>query len=109
MALRWDFNHKGGTIKQERGGIHNWYEGNGLMIALNEWKEGESELYSMYFFFADKDHAKNCLGLSKGHSNIFEDDPITEITISRSECYQWKVIIDLFTKAFPEITIHVTV
>ena len=39
MAIRWDFNHKGGTVTQEHGGTHNWYEGNGLMIVLNEWEE----------------------------------------------------------------------
>ena len=108
MAIRWDFNHKGGTVTQEKGGTHNWYEGNALMIVLNEWKEKDSEYYSMYWFLADKEHAKNCFGLSKEHENIFSDDPITEITISRENCYQWKELVALLTKAFPNVTIELT-
>ena len=46
------------------------------------------------------------LGLSKGHSNCFEDNPITEITINRKCCYQWKDLVILLTKAFPKIRIE---
>ena len=111
MALRWDFKHKAGTVTQEKTGTRNWYEGNGLMIVLNEWTEEGKEFYSMYWFFADKEHMKNCLGLNKkqGYSdNMFEDDPITEITISRENCYQWKDLVTILPKVFPDIKITIS-
>lgn len=111
MALRWDFKYKGGTVTQEHGGTHNWYEGNGLMIVLNEWEENGKEYYSMYWFFVDKDHMKNSLGMNKkqGYTdNIFADDPITEIVISRENCYRWKDLVTILPKAFPDIKITLT-
>ena len=105
MALRWDFKEKAGTITEKNGDVRNWYEGNALMIVLNEWEEKGSEFYSLYWSFFDKEHGKNCLGISKGHDNIFADQPIIELTINRRYCHYWKDIITMFTKAFPEIKI----
>lgn len=108
MALHWQWKEKAGTVCLSDGNRFNWYEGNGLMIVLNEWTEKDETYWSMNWFFADKDHAKNCLGLSKGHENIFADNPFTEISIHRKYCRQWKTLCDLLTKAFPEISIVLT-
>ena len=105
MALRWDWKAKAGEVEFSDGEKNNWYEGNGLIIALNEWKENDEDYWSMAWFFADKDHAKNCLGLSKGHENIFSDNPIVRISITRRFCNQWKDICVLLSKAFPDIEI----
>ena len=105
MALRWQWNEKGGEVTFKNGDVYPWYEGNGLMIVLNEWQENEETYWSMFWFFADKEHAKNMLGLSKGHENCFSDNPITEITINRKWSYQWKDLVTLLTKAFPDIRI----
>lgn len=113
MALNWDFKRKAGTVTQNIGKEDitlNWYEGNALMIVTNEWKEEKTgeELYSMAWFFIGDDHAKNCLGLSKGHTNMFEDHPITKLTIYRDHCRQWLNIVKYFTKAFPDIEITIS-
>ena len=108
MALCWNFKEKCGTVTHEKSGTFNWYEGNGLMIVLNEWKEDEEDYYSMNWFFCDIDHAKNCLGLNtKGGygENMFSDDPITEVTISRTYSRYWKKLVDVLVKAFPDIKI----
>ena len=108
MSLRWDFKRLGGTITCKQGEkeyTHNWYEGNALMIVLNEWKEGDSDMYSLNWFFADADHAKNCFGISKGHENIFDDCTFTALSINRKYCTQWKKICDLFSKVYPDCVI----
>ena len=112
MALHWQFSEQAGTVTMKNGEQElsfNWYEGNALMIVLNEWEEKGERYWSMNWFFADEAHAKNCLGLSKGHENIFSDcnNGITKLTIYRNHCRQWKKLVDLFTKAFPDIIITI--
>lgn len=64
MALRWDWNKKIGElqIKQdEKEFTINVYQGNALAIFISEWKDSEGvEKYSMYNFFCDKEHFRNC-------------------------------------------------
>lgn len=110
MALRWDFKAKSGTITTAKDGTKNWYEGNALMIVLNEWKEEETDYYSLAWFFLDKDHAKNCFGLNpkEGYkSNMFteEDNPFTELVIYRKNCQRWKDLLSVVQKAFPDCRI----
>lgn len=68
MALRWDFKtDKLGWIdipesETETKATVNLYDGNALMIAVYETEKH----YYMHSFFADEEHAKNCL----------KDDPI---------------------------------
>jgi hypothetical protein len=60
MALRWNWNEKIGELDIEQGENKftlSIYQGNALMIILQEW---EDDQYSMYQFFADKAHFKNC-------------------------------------------------
>lgn len=86
MSLNWNFKtDKIGTWKEERelynGEIRSYefniYDGNALAIVINEWNENGKDLYELVTFFADKEHMKNCLGLTKGHNeNIFSDRKI---------------------------------
>lgn len=68
MALRWDFKqdkigwYEDDQVKQtteESGKVVRLYDGNALMIAC--WENDTSNKYWMHFFFADEEHAKNCL------------------------------------------------
>lgn len=111
MGLHWQFSEKGGTITVEdnngKSYTANWYEGNALMIVLNEYEEDGKEWWTMGWFFADIDHAKNCLGLNKGYTNMWTDngEKFKEVTINRKNCRQWKKLVDILVKAFPEIEI----
>ena len=109
MALHWDFRFKAGTVTEKNGdktATFNFYVGNAFMIVTHEFVDDDGvEKYDMRWFFVGVDHAKNCLGLSKGHDNMFGADGITSLTIYRDNCYCWKDIVKLFTKAFPDITI----
>ena len=110
MALCWNFKEKGGTITTEKTGTKNWYEGNALMIVLNEWTEEGKDWHSLAWFFLDKEHAKNCLGLNpkQGYSeNMFEaeDDSITELVIYRKNCRHWKDLMSVIMKVYPEAKI----
>ena len=63
MALRWQWDECIGEleIKEQRKAKIKLYQGNAYVILLNEWKnESEEEQWSMYNFFADKEHFKNC-------------------------------------------------
>lgn len=109
MALTWEWNKLSGTITEINYGkehTFNFYEGNALMIVLNEYEDENGEnMYNLHWFFCDEAHAKNCLGLAKGHENMFEENSIKNITVYRDNCRQWEKIVKLFTKAFPNIEI----
>lgn len=110
MALRWDFKCKAGTVTQVGNGHEStvsFYEGNSLMIVLHEYEKGGQNYYDLLWFFLDEAHAKNCLGLSKGHYNMFGEYGITRLTIYRDHCRQWLTLVKLFTKAFPHIAIDI--
>lgn len=64
--LTWKWDEKCGEIKTKLG-TYNMYKCNAFMMALAEWKDKESgdDMYNLYCFFADKEHMKNMLGLSK--------------------------------------------
>ena len=109
MALCWDFTKKAGIVTEKlqdgSSASFNFYEGNALMIVTNEFTEDGVERYNMRWFFIGDDHAKNCLGITKGHENMFGPGGITSLSIYRDNCRQWKKLVDYFTRAFPGITI----
>lgn len=77
MALHWDFTKRIGRlliIEDRVSGpqeFHiNIYRGNAMMIFLYEYEKDGENLYKMYNFFVDKEHAKNCL---KEAPEIFRD------------------------------------
>lgn len=78
MALNWDWKDRIGYLvldipekdnRWENVKV-NLYGGNALMIGINEWKEDGKDMYSLFTFFADEQHAKNCLGLAKNEEYI---------------------------------------
>ena len=121
MAYNWNWDCKSGELTYN-GRTYNFYEGNGFMIVLDEYvmtkemaekrrtvddtaEEGK-ECYQVMWFFIDKDHAKRCLGLAKGSSDMFEG-LIEKLVIYKDHCRQWKDIIDLFTKSQPNIVVEI--
>ena len=85
MALTWEWKNLSGTITEINYGkehTFNFYEGNALMIVLNEYKDENGEdMYNLHWFFCDEAHAKNCLGLAKGHENMLEENSVKNITV----------------------------
>lgn len=62
MALKWQWNECIGELEIENQQVPiKVYQGNALLIFLNEWKNEEGQnVWTMYNFFADKHHFKNC-------------------------------------------------
>ena len=109
MAIRWDFKEKCGEVVDHDGNVHNWYEGNALMIITNEWKTDDGrELYSMWGFFVDREHLKNCCGINKGCENMFEGEEWQELSIDTKYCHYWKDIIPALLKVMPHCKITIT-
>ena len=118
MAYNWEWACKSGEFTF-KGYKYNFYQGNGFMIILDEFIMTESrkdidtadedvgkECYRVAWFFVDKDHAKRCLGLTKGSYDMFEG-LVEKITIYKDHCSNWKDIVDLFTKSQPNIVIEI--
>lgn len=99
--LLWNWDEKCGEMKMGEHSV-NLYEGNALMFMIKE----EAEKYQIWGFFADKEHAKNRLGLNKGHENAYAGCPWEKITLYRSKSRNWKVFTELAAKAFPDVEIH---
>ena len=119
MALRWDFNEdKMGYIHYTDGNTIKLYNGNAFCIMLNEWEEGGKELYTLASFFADKEHAKRCLSLTKdtkGNDPCFptyiwtqeSDDPIyMDKVVLYTKARGSRDLAQLLIKAFDDITIE---
>ena len=64
MALNWNWDNKIGELLIRQGEKEftiNIYQGNALAIFIHEYVNSEGqEVYSMYNFFYDKEHFKNC-------------------------------------------------
>ena len=116
MALYWDFKEKVGevTVIEPRTNEEytvNLFQGNAFLIFVNQYKADGKDMYSLYSFFADEDHAKNCLGLKKGFDNIFLDNDgqsvIRKFRINKSKYRYSLKLISMLTKAFDNINIEV--
>lgn len=118
MALYWDWKNKCGEAiihqtnpetGEEKDLTVSLYEGNAFLIFINEFKDGDRNMYSLYSFFADEAHAKNCLGLTKGETNIFLDDGfqyLKKIRFNKAKHSKAQKLLNLFTKAFDELEIE---
>lgn len=104
MAYNWDWNNKCGELTYE--GKINLYEGNGFLIGIDEWTEGEAEKYRVNWFFVDKEHAKRSLGLRKGYDDMFEGR-VEKLTLYMDKSHNWKDIVELFAKSQPNIVIEI--
>ena len=119
MALYWEWNAKVGeaifTDKRFENETHetkvDLYRGNAYLIFI--YMNNEDNTYNLYSFFADKEHAKNCLGLSKQYhygENIFEDDvSMTSITIYKDRYGNKETadLVKLLTQAFSSLDISI--
>lgn len=85
------------------------YNGNCMAVFLHEFVEDGNEKYTFFGFFADKDHAKNCLGLSKGSDNIYDNgwQTIKKVRLNKKKCRYFKDLLTLFAQAFDNIEIEV--
>ena len=116
MALNWRWENKCGeaTIVDIENREHtlNLYEGNAFLIFLREYEENGHNMYSLWSFWADKEHMKNCLGLNKkkGYTeNIYEDgsSKIIKIRLNKDKCRNIKDITTALVQAFDNIKIEI--
>lgn len=111
MALTWDFKNKVGEaiIKQkDEEFILNLYNGNAYLIFVYEYTDSKTgdDMYNLWTFWADKVHAKNCLGITKKYDNIY-DEKIVKFRFDKTKCKNVEEIIGLIVKAFDNIDIEV--
>lgn len=97
MSVNWKWEDKIGEVfieqEKEKGVKHSFkldmYTGNCLAIVLYNYKVKDNdngnmvEKYSLYCWFSDMKHLKNCLGLS----NQYKDNVLTEIKKVRLNTY----------------------
>lgn len=118
MALNWKWDEKcGEAVIQQRGKEFtlNLYKGNAYLIFISEYKDEDGQnMYSLYSFFADKDHMRNCLGLSKAKGrglceNIFNSggDILKSIRINKAKYPYTKDLVYALTQAFDNLTIEI--
>lgn len=113
MALIWDWDKKIGEIevydaRANKDYILNLYEGNAMLIALYERIEGGMREYALHWYFADKEHARNCLGLNKGHVSIFDDGYLIALHLDNiAESRYWDKILEYFLKAYPKLKVTI--
>lgn len=119
MALHWDWDGQIGEAivqvmygnKTVKDTTVKLYEGNALLIMLNEWEEEGEEKWSMFGFFVDEQHAKEMLGLNKKNPksyNVYTQPYalMKKIRINKAKSRYWKKLVKLFSDAFDEITIE---
>lgn len=112
MALIWDWDIKIGTAVVAQGKQEfelNLYQGNAFLIMIHEYQDQDGvDKYSMYTFFADKEHAKNCLGIGKRTDGIFDDYyRLLKVRINKKMYSYTKELVDMLIKAFDEIKIEI--
>ena len=120
MALQWDWKEKCGEITLVQKYVDaegaefklSLYQGNAFLIMLHEWTdENGVEKYELAGFFADKQHAKNCLGLNKkgGYGENSYNTPynrFTKLRLNKAKYRYTKDLVALFVEAFDEIEIE---
>lgn len=111
MSLNWSFKEKVGeaVIRQgEKKYRLNLYQGNAFLIFLSEWEEDGVGKYQLWSFFADKEHAKNCLGLKKGHDSIFDEgNELIKVRLNKKKYSYVNEFVGMLVKAFDEIQIEI--
>ena len=123
MALHWQWKDKVGEVvlvrtypdeKSEEFTV-SVYQGNAFLIFLYEFVDEDTNknMYTLFSFFDDEEHAKRCLGLDKeyGDRNIFDNgiDKLVKLRLDKNRfTYKkdFKKVLELFIKAFDELTIE---
>ena len=119
MSLNWSWNNKcgeavfeghfGDKVEQY---TQTLYQGNALLIFLYE----DEKQYCLKSFFADREHARRCLGIpKKGDKEVYENlyttgfDKLKSIKLYRDKVRkgELKELVSLFAQAdFDELTIE---
>ena len=78
MAVNWSWKHKMGVItcynKRTNSKYKvNIYGANCLGALIQEFKENGKDMYDFWGFWNDEKHLKNCLGLTRGYDNLYQD------------------------------------
>lgn len=114
MSLNWSWNEKCGEAvfeQHDKEFTVNLYQGNAYLIFLYEYKDKETghDMYNLWTFWADKTHAKRCLGLEKGYENLYSDarDKLKKIRINKAKCSKASEIVGLLVKAFDDLVIEI--
>ena len=115
MSLNWLWSEKCGEatmhdLRDDKDFTVVLYKGNAYLIMLNEWVEDGQEKYSMYSFWADKDHMKSMLGLDKKNDENAYNTPyvrMTKIRLNKKKNPYTKQIVEALVKAFDKITIEI--
>lgn len=120
MSLNWQWADKCGEVtlvqkhpeEEDREFTISLYDGNCYLIMLHEYEEKGENMYSLFGFFADKEHMKNCLGLNKkkGYGeNIYETpyNKFTKVKLNKKKCRYFKDIVAAFAQAFDNIDIEI--
>lgn len=114
MSLNWSWNEKCGEAVFEQRGKEfaiNLYQGNAYLIFLYEFKDKETgnDMYNLWTFWADKVHAKRCLGLEKGYENLYNDerDKLKKIRINKAKYSKASELVGLLVKAFDDLVIEI--
>lgn len=118
MALQWHWNEKVGEAVFDNIYLSdptkevtiNLYEGNALLIMINEYKDKETgnDMYDLFGFFSDKTHMNRCLGLVKGYDNIYASHGrLKRISFNKAKSRNYNQIIPALIKAFDDIEIKI--
>ena len=118
MALQWHWDKKVGEAVFDglylndptKETVVNLYEGNALLIMIYEYKDKttDNDMYDMFGFFVDKQHMNRCLGLVKGHDNIYaQHGRLKKISFNKAKSKNYNQIIPALVKAFDDIEIKI--
>lgn len=111
MSLNWQWSEKVGSVEydfpdskvpESERPVCNLYSGNALLIAVWEYPNGT---YNMDWFWVDKDHMKNMLGLNKGYENCMNDIGIKSIKLD-TNYRQTPAIVQALVKSKTKVMIE---
>lgn len=118
MALNWLWKERCGEIIVEGlYGDEQWheytlrlYKGNAYLIMLAE--DDERDTYTVSSFWADKEHAKNCLGLNKKDKdsrNIYQGGYTRwkKVRLNKAKYKNTKELVSMLAEAFDHIEIEI--
>lgn len=116
MALHWLWKDKVGTAYIQHKSIeyqYSLYQGNAYLIFIYEYEEEGQSYYQLHRFLADKDHAKNMLGLNKkdGYTmNEFdqESEKLVKVRLKKSKLRKPAELIGLLVQAFDSLVIELS-
>lgn len=79
---------------------------------IYEYTENGTDKYSLYSFWADKEHMKNCLGLNKkdGYgNNMYTEgyDRLLKIRLNKAKNCYTKDIVAALVQAFDSIDVEI--